>query len=80
MSYRAIANSTDREGIAFLILTGRFIGFLPIHFAQRWTAQDKLRNVDFQHRGFYTNFSVITSKGARRHLILEAYLEELQKV
>ncbi|WP_354623143.1 LysR family transcriptional regulator [Psychromonas sp. MME2] len=27
------ATSTDREGIAFLILTGRFIGFLPTHFA-----------------------------------------------
>ncbi|MCJ8318861.1 MAG: LysR family transcriptional regulator [Colwellia sp.] len=77
---KATASSTDREGIAFLILTGRFIGFLPIHFAQRWTAQDKLRTVDFQHRGFYTNFSVITSKGARSHLILDAYLDELQKV
>lgn len=35
---KATATSTDREGIAFLILTGRFIGFLPTHFAERWVA------------------------------------------
>ncbi|MDT0603896.1 LysR family transcriptional regulator [Thalassotalea castellviae] len=74
---KATATSTDREGIAFLILTGRFIGFLPTHFAQRWVARDKLRAIEAHRRKFSTNFSVITSKGARSHLILEAYLEEL---
>ena len=76
---RATATSTDREGIAFLILTGRFIGFLPTHFAKRWVANDKLRTIEAHNRKFNTNFSVITSKGARSHLILEAYLEELAK-
>ncbi len=73
----ATATSTDREGIAFLILTGRFIGFLPTHFAQRWVTRDKLRTIEAHKRKFNTNFSAITSKGARSHLILEAYLEEL---
>lgn len=77
---KATASSTDREGIAFLILTGRFIGFLPTHFAQRWASQDKIRTIEAHGRNFYTNFSVIISKGARSHLILDAYLEELQKV
>jgi len=74
---KATATSTDREGIAFLILTGRFIGFLPTHFAHRWVSRDKLRAIEAHNRKFSTNFSVITSKGARSHLILEAYLEEL---
>ena len=75
----ATATSTDREGIAFLILTGRFVGFLPTHFAKRWKAQDKMRTIEAHKRSFNTNFSAITSKGARSHLILEAYLEELQR-
>jgi len=75
----ATATSTDREGIAFLILTGRFIGFLPSHFAQRWVAQDKMRTIEVHGRNFHTHFSAITSKGARSHMILEAYLDELQK-
>lgn len=76
---KATATSTDREGIAFLILTGRFIGFLPTHFAQRWVAQDKLRPIQAHDRKFHTGFSAITRKGARKNLILEAYLEKLQK-
>ena len=75
----ATATSTDREGIAFLILTGRFVGFLPTHFAQRWVAQDKMRAIEAHNRNYYTDFSAVTSKGARSHLILKAYLEELLK-
>ena len=75
---KASATSTDREGIAFLILTGRFIGFLPTHFAERWVSQDKMRAIDTHRRSFDTNFSAITRKGARSNLILEAFIEELQ--
>lgn len=77
--FKGSATSTDREGIAFLILTGRFIGFLPTHFAERWVVQDLLRAIEPHKRNFYTNFSAITRKGARPNLITEAYLEELQK-
>lgn len=75
----ATATSTDREGIAFLILTGRFIGFLPTHFAKRWTTVDKMRSIESHKRKFETKFSTIVSKGARSHLILDAYMEELAK-
>ncbi|WP_349632008.1 LysR family transcriptional regulator [Bermanella sp. WJH001] len=73
------ATSSDREGIAFLILTGRFLGFLPTHFAERWVSQDKLRAIGEHSRFFHTHFSAITRKGAMNNLILDAYLEELDK-
>lgn len=76
---KATATSTDREGIAFLILTGRFVGFLPTHFAKHWVAQDLLRPIAPHKRFFYTHFSAITRKGARENLILETYLKELKK-
>ncbi|MEH6576517.1 MAG: LysR family transcriptional regulator [Amphritea sp.] len=73
------ASSTDREGIAFLILSGRYLGYLPTHFAERWVKEGRLRAIQPDKRGFHTHFSAITRKGARSNLILEAYLEELQK-
>jgi len=76
---KATATSTDREGIAFLILSGRFLGFLPTHFADRWVAQDKIRAIGSHSRKFSTYFSAITRKGGVSNLILEAYLEELHK-
>lgn len=75
----ATATSTDREGIAFLILTGRFIGFLPTHLAERWVTQDKIRAIGEHTRSFNTHFSSVTRKGALSNLILDAYLEELLK-
>jgi DNA-binding transcriptional LysR family regulator len=77
---KATATSTDREGIAFLILTGKFIGFLPDHFALRWIIEETMRPIDPNTRYFNTLFSAITRKGARSHLILEAFLEELKKI
>jgi len=76
---KATATSTDREGIAFLLLTGRFLGFLPTHFADRWVSQDKMRAIGEHTRGYVTHFSAITRKGASSNLILEAYMEELER-
>ncbi len=76
---KASATSTDREGIAFLILSGQYVGFLPTHFAERWVVEDKLRAIQPDKRFFHTRFTTITRKGARPNLILEAYLEELAK-
>jgi len=73
------ATSSDREGIAFLILTGRFLGFLPSHFAERWVSQDKLRSIDEQNRFFHTHYCAITRKGVQNNLILNAYMDELEK-
>ncbi|MDH5424556.1 MAG: LysR family transcriptional regulator [Gammaproteobacteria bacterium] len=73
----ATATSTDREGIAFLILTGRFIGFLPTHLAKRWCDKDKMRPIGENTRRLFTHYSAITRKGASNHLILQAYMEDL---
>ncbi len=71
------ATSTDREGIAFLVLTGQYLGFLPTHFAKRWVTDKKMHAIDPYHYQFDTHFSVITRKGARENLILKAFLKEL---
>ncbi len=76
---KACATATDREGIAFLILTGRYIGFLPEHFAKNWVRDGKMRALLPGSYHYATQFSAITRKGARANLVLETYLEELKK-
>lgn len=72
------ATSTDREGIAFLILTGRYIGFLPTHFAQRWVDNGTLKAIQTDKRKFFTHYSVIIRKGMRTDYILETFMKELE--
>ncbi len=76
---KASATSTDREGIVFLILTGRYIGFLPTHFAERWVKEGKLKALQANKLQFFTHYSVIMRKGVRTDYILETFLEALGK-
>lgn len=73
------ATATDREGIAFLILSGEYIGFLPQHYAQRWVSEQRMREVMPRHFCFDTPYAAITRKGARPNLVLQTYLEELRR-
>ncbi|WP_327124376.1 substrate-binding domain-containing protein [Nitrincola sp. A-D6] len=77
-SLHVSATATDREGIAFLILTGRYLGFLPTHYAERWVREGKMQAIAPAQRQFSTDFAAITRKGKRPNLILETYLELLQ--
>ena len=72
------ATATDRGGIAFLILTGRYLGYLPTHFAERWLQEGSLRALLPKRLKYETQYAVITRKGARTNRVLECYLEFLQ--
>jgi len=74
----ATATATDREGIAFLILTGHYIGYLPDHVAEVWVKEGKMRSLLDSQFSFDTGFSAITRKGASSNLVLETYLTELK--
>ncbi|WP_192035566.1 LysR family transcriptional regulator [Halomonas sp. YLGW01] len=74
---RAAASATDREGIAFLILSDRYIGYLPTHYAERWVRDGRMRALAPQTRGYVTRYCAITRKGAPPNRVLESYLEAL---
>ena len=76
-SMKSTATATDREGIAFLILTGQYIGYLPTHFAERWLLKGSLRALLPRDLSYSTQYAVVTRKDARPNLILERFLEWL---
>jgi DNA-binding transcriptional LysR family regulator len=74
------ASATDREGVAFLILTGRYIGYLPDHYAHRWVKEGRMRTILPDNMSYLTSFATITKKGAPSNLVLENYLKQLKLV
>jgi DNA-binding transcriptional LysR family regulator len=74
---RCTASASDREGMAFLILTGRYIGYLPDHYAQAWVQQGRLRALKAKQRFYDLSLAWVTRKGRRPHLVLESFLEQL---
>mgnify|MGYP000167723305 CR=1 FL=1 len=75
----ASASASDREGIAFLILTDLYIGFLPTHYAERWVKEGRMRALKPDIMTYQTQYAAVTRKGVRPNLVLETFLEELAK-
>lgn len=71
------ASASDREGIAFLILTGLYIGFLPSHYAQRWVDEGRMRVLRPDEMHHVVHYAAVTRKGVRPNLVVETFLNEL---
>jgi DNA-binding transcriptional LysR family regulator len=66
------------ESVAVFILSGRYIGFLPAHFAQQWVAQDMMRPLLEQTLAYQNPIYLVLRKTEQRRPILTAFLDELQ--
>ncbi|MFT6916895.1 MAG: DNA-binding transcriptional LysR family regulator [Motiliproteus sp.] len=73
------ATATDREGAAFLILSGQYVAFLPTHYAERWVDEGRVRALMPEQFHFKTRYAAITRKGARPNLVLQTFLDELDR-
>lgn len=73
------ASASDREGMAFLILTGRYIGYLPDHYAAAWVQQGRLRALKAETRSYAITLAAVTRRERRPHRVLEAFLRALEE-
>jgi LysR family transcriptional regulator, transcriptional activator for bauABCD operon len=66
------------ESVAVFILSGRYIGFLPTHFAQQWVTQDLMRPLLERTLGYQNPIYLVLRKTEQKKPILAAFLDELQ--
>ncbi|MGM9482824.1 LysR family transcriptional regulator [Roseateles sp. NT4] len=53
------ATASDQEGVATLILSGRFVGFLPDHYARPFVEAGRMRAVSTAELGYDCSFACI---------------------
>lgn len=73
--FKVTAEVSDGESIAFLLMTGCFIGFLPINYARQWVEKGQFRQVlanKYEHKKTYV---ALSSAGQSRDPVVELYLE-----
>lgn len=63
-----------------LILSGKYLGFLPDHFARRWVGEGRLRQLACQSVAYRCGFDLILKSGHRQTQIVETFLEALRAV
>jgi DNA-binding transcriptional LysR family regulator len=72
------ATATDREGVAFLILTGCFIGYLPTHYAKRWVVSGEMRALYLEKFNFNTEYQTVLRKGTKPNQVVKTFLQEIK--
>jgi LysR family transcriptional regulator, transcriptional activator for bauABCD operon len=75
---RVTATATDREGVAFLILTGCYIGFLPTHYARQWEDRGLMRAIRPDRHTHSVEYRAITLRSGHPNLVLSTFMELLQ--
>lgn len=78
-SFRDVASSPYIEGIAFLVLSGRYLAYLPTHYAGFWTEKNEMRPVLPEITRRRTSFHLITNKTMRKTQLTQEFLNELAR-
>ncbi|AXK39496.1 LysR family transcriptional regulator [Crenobacter cavernae] len=75
---KAAATVDNVEAQAILILSGAYVGFLPVHYAERWVASGEMRRLEPQRFGLMWPFTAITRRGTTIPPILRVFLDDLE--
>lgn len=69
------ASSSHIEGVAGLILSGRYIGYLPVHYAEPWVQKGAMRTLlpEITSRDFLVH--MITKKASHVPRVAQIFLE-----
>ena len=71
------ADVTNLEAAGILILSGRHIGFLPRHFAERWVMKGEMVSILENEYEYESDFYLVKRKNPRQSIIVDTFLEDL---
>ncbi|MGF1763368.1 LysR family transcriptional regulator [Aliivibrio kagoshimensis] len=72
--FNVCAESPDREGTAFLILSGSYLGFLPDFYAEQWVATGRMKQVGITEIQNEITYEMIVNKSNSKNVILDHWL------
>jgi len=72
------ALADNLEAIAMLVLSGRFLGYLPDHAAAAWVAQGRIRPIRPAELGYTSRFEVASLHRSPQPAPLAAFLDDLR--
>ena len=72
------ATARQIEGVAFLILSGWHIGYLPVAYAERWVASGRMRSVLPETYRHDTKIELVTRRGVALTLVSRTFADLLR--
>ena len=77
---RRAATATDQEAVALLVLSGRYLGFLPDHYARWFEQAGRLRRVGPPQAHYEVQFVAVSRVGPPVARLTGAFLDTLARV
>ncbi len=73
------ATAHQIEGVAFMILSGRYLGYLPVSYADRWVALGRMKSLQPERYRLSTDIETVTRKGVALSLVARAFITALKE-
>ncbi len=73
------ASAYDQEAIAHLILSGRYLGYLPDHYARSFIAEGLMRSIKKETFQYRCEFSAITRHSPEPSRLTATFVQALQQ-
>ena len=75
--FKEVASSPFTEGVAYLVLSGLYVGYLPTHYAKHWTAQELVRPLLPEQTRRSLEFNLIKRRSARMSRLMTVFVADL---
>jgi DNA-binding transcriptional LysR family regulator len=79
LNYQNTATAFHDEGIAHLILSGEFIGYLPEHYASYWVEKGIFKSILPEKYCYSIPVMLISSKNTEISPLANALIEEIKR-
>ena len=74
------ARARQIEGVAFLILSGWHIGYLPVSYAERWVESGRMRSILPEKYRLNTKLELVTRRGVVLTLVSQSFADILREI
>ena len=76
---KSTAAARQIEGVAFLVLSGWHVGYLPVSYAERWVESGRMRSIAPATYRLNTKFELVTRRGVALTLVSETFADILRE-
>ena len=73
-------SSSSVEGLATLILTGRFTAYLPAHYANHWVTRGEMREILPDQISYSSLYEIAYKRESLRSRLLQSFLNQLTEL
>jgi len=75
---RSVAFVSNMEAQALLICSGRFLGFLPTHYARQWVEAGEMRAFDHLNLSWQSEFSLAVRASPAPQNIVQVFIRDIE--